>query len=105
MFDLLKKKHYLPFLGRFIGSLIGLRQDDNDLLESFKCTYRGLAIIAAIIAVLYFLLYQLWLAPKCIPPTQVPPTDTLIGKLVKFLVHFKKLPSKILELLGLKVGL
>jgi len=66
-------------LGRLAGALIGLRQDDNDLLASFQCTYRGLSVIAAILAIIYCVLYQFWLAPRCIPPTQAPPSETLIG--------------------------
>lgn len=66
-----------------IGGLIGLAQDDTEqdlrLLESLQCTYKILAIVAAAYAVVYFLFYQFWLLPKCIPPTQPPPSETLHG--------------------------
>uniref|UniRef100_A0A336M7R0 CSON005993 protein n=1 Tax=Culicoides sonorensis TaxID=179676 RepID=A0A336M7R0_CULSO len=67
-------------LGRLIGALIGLGQNERYLLESLQCTYKALAITAAVCATLYFLIYQFWLLPKCIPPTQPPPSETLHGQ-------------------------
>lgn len=67
-------------LGRLIGSLIGFRQNHSshiDLIGSFICTYRALAVAAAICAVIYFVLYTFWLAPKCIPLTQPPPPEAI----------------------------
>ncbi|XP_055383747.1 uncharacterized protein LOC129613634 [Condylostylus longicornis] len=59
-------------LGKFFGALIGLakdhRQPHND-----HCMYHGLAIAALIISIIYFIMYNLVLAPRCAAKPQPAP--------------------------------
>ncbi|XP_055693493.1 uncharacterized protein LOC129795946 [Lutzomyia longipalpis] len=63
-------------LGKSFGALLGLVKSGNTL-ASLQCVYRGMAIAAAIIAVVYFCLYHCLLAPRCAAKTQPPPDTTV----------------------------
>ncbi|XP_034656375.1 uncharacterized protein LOC117893748 [Drosophila subobscura] len=53
-------------LGKGFGALIGLARDEkNPKLEAWQCTYQWLAIVACIVALIYFVIYNLILAPRC----------------------------------------
>ncbi|XP_034481768.1 uncharacterized protein LOC117787367 [Drosophila innubila] len=53
-------------LGKGIGALIGLaREEKHPKLEDWKCTYEWLAVIACIISLVYFFIYNLILSPRC----------------------------------------
>lgn len=52
--------------GKGFGALIGLARDDkNPQLEAWQCTYQWLAIVACVVALVYFGIYNLILAPRC----------------------------------------
>ncbi|EDW78716.2 uncharacterized protein Dwil_GK12581 [Drosophila willistoni] len=58
-------------LGKGFGALIGLaREEKNPKLEVWHCTYQWLAIIACIVALVYFIIYNLILAPRCTAKAQ-----------------------------------
>ncbi|XP_043646804.1 uncharacterized protein LOC122615770 [Drosophila teissieri] len=53
-------------LGKGFGALIGLARDEWDpRLEFWSCTYQWLAIVACVVALVYFGIYNLILAPRC----------------------------------------
>ncbi|XP_020801665.1 uncharacterized protein LOC110178767 [Drosophila serrata] len=53
-------------LGKGFGALIGLARDEkNPKLEYWSCCYQWLAIVALIVALVYFGVYNLILAPRC----------------------------------------
>ncbi|XP_017863801.1 PREDICTED: major facilitator superfamily domain-containing protein 6 [Drosophila arizonae] len=53
-------------LGKGFGALIGLaREEKHPKLPYWTCTYQWLAIVACIIAFVYFVIYNLILAPRC----------------------------------------
>ncbi|KAM8710107.1 hypothetical protein ACLKA7_016840 [Drosophila subpalustris] len=53
-------------LGKGIGALIGLaREEKHPSLEYWKCCYQWLAVIACIISLVYFTIYNLILSPRC----------------------------------------
>ncbi|KAH8305265.1 hypothetical protein KR018_008418 [Drosophila ironensis] len=53
-------------LGKGFGALIGLALDEkHPNLEAWQCTYHTLAIIALVVALVYFGIYNLVLAPRC----------------------------------------
>lgn len=60
-------------LGKSFGALLGLVQSGNTL-QSLQCVYRSMAIAAAIISIIYFLLYHGVLAPHCAAKGQQPPS-------------------------------
>lgn len=60
-------------LGKSFGALLGLVRSGNTL-ESLQCVYRSMAIAAAVISIVYFLLYHLLLAPRCAAKSQPPPS-------------------------------
>lgn len=55
------------FPGRALGAVIGAYVDINEsnIVESLKYVYRCMAGSAAIIAIIYFILYHGLLKPKC----------------------------------------
>lgn len=68
-------KLFLSIAGKSLGALLGLIKNGNSF-ESLRCLYRGLAIAAAVVAVLYFLLYHFLLSPRCGAKSQPPPSTT-----------------------------
>ncbi|XP_033159277.1 uncharacterized protein LOC117140455 [Drosophila mauritiana] len=53
-------------LGKGFGALIGLARDERDPnLEFWSCSYQWLAIVACVVALVYFGIYNLILAPRC----------------------------------------
>lgn len=57
-------------MGALIGSLAYTEVYDYN---TFITVHKWFAISAAIIAIIYFLSYHLYLKPKCAAPTQHPP--------------------------------
>lgn len=51
-------------LGKSFGAMLGLVEPATTA-DQFQCLYRGMAIAAAVIAIVYFLLYHCVLAPRC----------------------------------------
>lgn len=61
-------------LGRFLGALIGgIAYSGPPRSSNFFQVHEGFAIAAAVIAIVYFLSYHLYLKPRCAAPTQHPP--------------------------------
>ncbi|EDV95695.1 uncharacterized protein LOC6557726 [Drosophila grimshawi] len=53
-------------LGKGFGALIGLaREEKHHKLEDWTCTYQWLAIVACVVSLVYFVIYNLILAPRC----------------------------------------
>ncbi|XP_030372603.1 uncharacterized protein LOC115622712 [Scaptodrosophila lebanonensis] len=52
-------------LGKGFGALIGLAHDDRHPTVESQCIYQWLAIIACLVALIYFVIYNLILAPRC----------------------------------------
>ncbi|XP_030560945.1 uncharacterized protein LOC115762747 [Drosophila novamexicana] len=53
-------------LGKGFGALIGLARDEkHPKLADWSCCFQWLAIVACIIALVYFVIYNLILAPRC----------------------------------------
>jgi hypothetical protein len=70
--------------GKSLGAVIGLAENGSTL-ESLRCIYRAMAIAACVIAVLYFILYYLVLAPRCAAPPRLLTEDTVLtGKFIMF---------------------
>lgn len=72
---------YWPFYaGRCLGAVVGayINFGDEDLVESLRFVYRCMAIAAAVVAGLYFILYHGLLKPRChahtIQGPRQPPT-------------------------------
>lgn len=64
-------------LGKSIGAMLGLAEPDSSLV-SIQCLYVGMAIAAAIVAIVYFLLYHCLLAPRCAAQMQPPPPTSVL---------------------------
>lgn len=64
-------------VGKSLGALIGY-VDFNNIAESFRTLYVWCGVAASIVAVTYFLLYYLLLAPKCAARPQPPPTQSVL---------------------------
>lgn len=65
--------------GRCIGSIIGGLVSMERPLESARQVYRGLGVLALLVAAVYLALYHLLLAPRCASPAQSPPNHLLQG--------------------------
>lgn len=60
------KQIILVLLGKGFGALIGLARDEkHPKLADWSCCFQWLAIVACIIALVYFVIYNLILAPRC----------------------------------------
>lgn len=60
-------------VGKSFGALLGLVKSGSNTLESLQCVYRGMAIAAAVISIVYFCLYHGLLAPRCAAKGQPAP--------------------------------
>lgn len=63
---------FFSFAGRFVGSLLG-GIGYTGYSEDFINVHYWFAIAAAVVGILYFLLYHFYLKPRCAPPIQRPP--------------------------------
>nr|XP_022901472.1 uncharacterized protein LOC111414384 [Onthophagus taurus] len=62
-------------LGRVIGAYIGGFAHSGDKFQFIEF-HQWMAVAAAIIAIIYFFSYHMYLKPKCAAPTQHPPRPT-----------------------------
>lgn len=62
-------------VGKSLGALIGY-VDMNDIARSFRILYTWCSVAAAIVAVVYFVLYHGLLAPNCAAQPQPPPSQS-----------------------------
>lgn len=51
-------------VGKSLGAVLGLFKDDASVAE-VQCLYTGMAVAACVLAVLYFVLYNCVLVPRC----------------------------------------
>uniref|UniRef100_W8BJ11 Major facilitator superfamily domain-containing protein 6-A n=2 Tax=Ceratitis capitata TaxID=7213 RepID=W8BJ11_CERCA len=57
-------------IGKGLGAVIGLARDDKEPKVDAQAIHQWLAIVACIIALVYFIIYNLILAPRCTAKSQ-----------------------------------
>lgn len=102
MIDQPKLLIYLSDAGRCAGAVIGayIHFGDGDIVHSLRFVYRCMAVAAAIVATLYFILYHGLLKPRChahtIQGPRQPPTIVQGKRFLMICIHANRVlfPSK-----------